>query len=52
MKIKDIPEFERPRERLEMYGVESLSNEELLSILLGSGTKNTSVKDLPYLFLL
>lgn len=48
MKIRDIPEFERPRERLEMYGVESLSNEELLSILLGSGTKNASVKDLSF----
>lgn len=51
MKIKDIPEFERPRERLEMYGVESLSNEELLSILLGSGTKNVSVKDLSFFVL-
>lgn len=51
MKIRDIPEFERPRERLEMYGVESLSNEELLSILLGSGTKNASVKDLSFFVL-
>lgn len=48
MRIKDIPEFERPRERLEIFGVESLSNEELLSILLGSGTKNVSVKDLSF----
>ncbi|MBR3116875.1 MAG: DNA repair protein RadC [Bacilli bacterium] len=44
--IKDIPLFDRPRERLKRYGVESLSNEELLSIILRTGTKNYSVKDL------
>lgn len=42
--IKDIPIEERPRERLINLGVENLSNEELLAILLKSGTKNTSVK--------
>lgn len=42
--IKDIPKEERPRERLINNGVENLSNEELLSILLKTGTKNTSVK--------
>ena len=42
--IKDIPIEERPRERLMNIGVEKLSNEELLSILLKSGTKNISVK--------
>jgi len=42
--IKDIPIEERPRERLMNLGAEKLSNEELLSILLKSGTKNMSVK--------
>jgi len=42
--IKDIPIDERPRERLMNVGVEKLSNEELLAILLKSGTKNVSVK--------
>lgn len=45
MKFKDIPEEERPRERLLMYGPENLSNEELLMIILKTGTKNYSVKE-------
>ena len=44
--IKDIPKLERPRERFIKYGVNSLSNEELISIVLRNGTKNISVKDL------
>ena len=44
--IKDIPINERPRERAIKYGVESLSNEELLSIILKTGTKNCNVKNL------
>lgn len=39
-----MPEYEKPRERMILYGKESLSNEELLAILLRTGTKNTSVK--------
>lgn len=46
MLIKDISKEERPRERLLKYGVSSLSNEELLSIILRCGTKNKSVKEL------
>lgn len=46
MKIKDIPVSERPRERLIEYGSNSLSNEELLAIILKQGTKNKSAKDL------
>ena len=45
IKFKDIPIMERPRERLVMYGVGSLTNEELLMILLKTGTKNCSVKE-------
>ena len=44
--MKDIPLFERPRERLKEVGVENLTNIELLSILLKTGTKNKNVKDL------
>ena len=44
--IKDIPILERPRERLMAYGSETLSNIELLSIILKTGTKGESVYDL------
>ena len=46
MKIKDIPKGERPRERLLKYGVDNLSNEDLISIILGTGTKNLNVREL------
>lgn len=46
MKVKDIPKMERPRERLIEYGVESLSNEELLSIILKTGNRKKSVKEI------
>lgn len=46
MKIKDIPKAERPREKLIEKGVDALSNEELISIILKTGTKNKSVKEL------
>jgi len=48
MKIKNLPKEERPRERLLNIGAENLSNEELLSILLKTGTKGKSVKDVSY----
>lgn len=37
-KIKNIPIMDRPREKLLYQGVQALSDEELLAILLGSGT--------------
>lgn len=46
MKIKDLPKVERPREKLEKYGPEKLSEAELLAILLWTGTKNLNVVDL------
>ncbi len=46
LKMKDLPKDDRPRERLKKEGVESLSNEELLSILLNSGGKDGGVKEL------
>ena len=44
--IKNIPISERPRERFIKYGVENLSNNELISIILNSGTKDKSVIEL------
>lgn len=45
-KIKDLPECEQPYERFEAYGGGSLSDSELLGIILRSGTKNASALDL------
>jgi len=45
-RIKDLPEEERPREKLESKGVRSLSDTELLSIVLRTGTKGKNVKEL------
>ena len=42
MKIKKLPISERPYEKLEMYGANSLSNAELLAIIIKSGTKEES----------
>ena len=45
IKIKQLPESERPYEKLEIYGEKTLSNAELLAIIIKSGTKeNTSVE--------
>lgn len=44
--IKEIPKYERPRERLKQVGCENLSDKELLSILLKTGTKNKNVTEL------
>lgn len=37
-RIKSLPLMERPREKLQYHGAKSLSDRELLAILLGSGT--------------
>jgi DNA repair protein RadC len=45
MKIKQLPETERPYEKLELYGEKNLSNAELLAIIIKTGTKEeTSVE--------
>lgn len=64
IKIKELPELERPYEKLEMYGEKALSNAELLAIIIKTGTKdetavgvaqrllkmnNTTEEDLNYL---
>lgn len=42
----DLPKIERPREKLEKYGPERLSNSELLAILLRTGSKGINVVEL------
>lgn len=43
--IKQLPELERPYEKLEWYGEKALSNAELLAIIIRTGTKKeTSVQ--------
>lgn len=46
IKMKDVPKSERPRERLVKYGEAHLSNQELLAIIIGSGTRSETVMDL------
>lgn len=44
--IKDMPEDMRPREKMLAHGEHSLNEEELLAIILGSGTKEVSALQL------
>ncbi len=41
--VHDLPLDERPRERLLRLGVEALSGQEILALILGSGTRGESV---------
>ena len=41
--IKSLPEELRPREKLARHGAQKLSDEELLAVILGSGTKGKDV---------
>lgn len=43
--MREVASQDRPRERLERYGPQSLKNHELLAILLRTGTKGRSVID-------
>jgi len=45
-KIKDMPKRERPREKLLAAGAQSLSDTELLAIILGRGTQKHDVLSL------
>ncbi|QLY39643.1 DNA repair protein RadC [Hujiaoplasma nucleasis] len=44
--IKDMPKFERPREKVRKYGVTSLNTYELLAIILRAGTHEESAIDI------
>ena len=46
LRIMDIPESERPKEKLLTYGAETLNNSELLAIILRTGTRSENVIDL------
>lgn len=45
-RIKNLPPMERPREKLQFDGAASLSDQELLVILLGSGTPQVPVNSI------
>ncbi|MEK7399015.1 MAG: DNA repair protein RadC [Candidatus Poribacteria bacterium] len=42
-RIKELPEFSRPREKLKERGVKALSDTELIAIIVGSGNKEHDV---------
>ena len=42
IKIKQLPETERPYEKMELYGETALSNAELIAIIIKTGTKEES----------
>ncbi len=46
VRMRDVPEGDRPRERLREYGPESLSDTELLAILLRVGSSKLNVIEL------
>ena len=49
--IKDLPENERPRERLLLLGDDAVSDVEVLAILIGKGGENRSALDLAKMLL-
>ena len=46
MSVKNLNFYERPYEKLERYGAESLSDAEILAILINSGTKTKTALDI------
>ena len=44
--IRQLNNFEKPREKLKAKGANALKNEELMAILLGSGVKGKDVRKL------
>ncbi|WP_052414280.1 UPF0758 domain-containing protein [Streptomyces decoyicus] len=46
MPMRDVPEGDRPRERLLTCGAEALSDRELLALLLGAGVAGQDVVEL------
>ena len=46
LKMKELPESERPYEKLEKYGEKMLSNGELLAIIIKTGTKEENSIDI------
>lgn len=48
MKIKELEKSERPREKAIRYGIDKLSNEELLAILVRTGSGDCSALDIAH----
>ena len=51
LKVKDLPIDDRPREKLILRGAQSLSDAELIAILLRTGTKGKSVVEVSQILL-
>ena len=45
-KIKDLPSVDKPREKAERFGIESLKDEELLALIIDFGTVGHSSLDI------
>lgn len=48
IKMKELPEAERPYEKLEQYGEKTLTNAELLAIIIKTGTKEETAVGLAH----
>lgn len=48
MNLKTLPEEEKPRERLIKYGKGNISTNELIEIILKSGTRNKGIKEISH----
>ena len=48
MNLKGLPSEERPRERFIKYGRDNISNEELIEIILKSGTRKYGLKEISH----
>ena len=48
MNLKSLPSEERPRERFIKYGRDNISNEELIEIILKSGTRKYGLKEISH----
>lgn len=46
IKLKDLPEEERPRERIMRFGPDALSNQELMAAILSAGNRRETVLDI------
>lgn len=46
MKLRDMSDEEKPRERLKNYGLHALSNGDLLALILGKGTSKQDIFEL------
>ena len=46
--LKELPITERPREKAFLFGIESLTNSELIAVLIGTGNKNEDVLELSH----